>query len=119
MNEHTMGAKPAYNKRPQGSSLQLYLMMEILQAVDQHCFSCPSRRRFGASVTRSKARVLSAPLRPGRALPLDESPLPGLPLGTQSNVLRAQRCAQCLGSPNAKCKTQKAKGSRAKSIWKT
>jgi len=92
--------RTAYNKRPQGSSLQHYLKIEMLQAVDPNCLSCPSRRRLSTSVALEifddgSKRVSSVLRRPGCALPHDEQQLRNRPLGTQGNFLRAQRCAQC------------------------
>ena len=85
----------ANNNRQCGSVLPRYLKIEMWQALDLHYFLCPTWRRFGASVLLEDSQVMSAPLRPGRALTLNEHTMRDLPLGTKSNVTLPQRCAQC------------------------
>ena len=84
----------ANNNRQCGSVLPRYLKIEMWQALDLHYFLCPTWRRFGASVLLEDSQVMSAPLRPSCALTLNEHTMRSLPLGTKSNVTRAQRCAK-------------------------
>jgi len=86
---------PSPNNRQCGSGQPHYLKIEMWQALDLHYFLCPTWRRFGASVLLEDSQVMSAPLRPGRALTLNEHTMRDLPLGTKSNVTLPQRCAQC------------------------
>jgi len=88
------GTNTMPNNRTGGSVLPHYLKMEMWQALDLHYFLCPTWRRFGASVLLEDSQVMSAPLRPSCALTLNEHTMRSLPLGTKSNVTRAQRCAK-------------------------
>ena len=81
------------NNRPHGSVRPHYLKIEMWPALDLHYFLCPTWRRFGASVLLEDSQIMSAPLRPGCALTLAERPMRNRPLGTKSNVMRAQRWA--------------------------
>jgi len=86
----------AHNNRPGGYGWQLDEKMEMLPAFDQNRPSCPSWRRFGASVLLEDSQVTSAPLRPACALSLAERPMRKRPLGIQAGFTRPERWAQSL-----------------------
>jgi hypothetical protein len=108
----------ACSKRPPGLFGQRYLKIEMLPSLDPQCLRVQRLRRFGASVAletprtrlEESARVMSAPRRPGCASTMNENQLRSRRARHSGNVVRPERCMQCLEPP----KTESERTAREK-----